>query len=69
MFYSKRLEKMDERILCIGAKIQKMIALCNKKERKKMLEIRYVKNEDKEFWYGLDKHLPEAEFEKKVCDK
>lgn len=27
-----------------------------------MTEIRYVKSEDKEFWYGLDKHLPEREF-------
>ena len=30
-----------------------------------MIEIRYVKLEDKDFWYSLDKHLPEAEFEKK----
>ena len=34
-----------------------------------MIEIRYVKLEDKDFWYSLDKHLPEAEFEKKVRDK
>lgn len=27
-----------------------------------MIEIRYVEAEDKEFWYGLDKHLPELEF-------
>ena len=33
-----------------------------------MIEIRYVKDEDKDFWYGLDKHLPETEFEKKVRD-
>ncbi len=31
-----------------------------------MIEIRYVRSEDKEFWYGLDKHLPEEEFENKV---
>jgi hypothetical protein len=30
-----------------------------------MIEIRYVKLEDKDFWYSLDKHLPEEEFEKK----
>ena len=27
-----------------------------------MIEIRYVKLEDKEFWYSLDKHLSEQEF-------
>ena len=36
---------------------------------KKMVEIRYVQTEDKEFWYSLDKHLPEAEFVGKVRDK
>lgn len=34
-----------------------------------MTEIRYVQSEDKEFWYGLDEHLPNTEFEKKVRDK
>ena len=34
-----------------------------------MTEIRYVKSEDKEFWYGLDKHLPEREFINKVSNK
>ena len=34
-----------------------------------MLEIRYVQIEDKEFWYSLDKHLPEQEFACKVSDK
>ena len=29
----------------------------------------YVTNEDKRFWFELDKHLPEAEFEKKVRDR
>ena len=33
------------------------------------MEIKYVTKEDKEFWFQLDKHLPEAEFEKKVRDK
>ena len=34
-----------------------------------MTEIRYVRPEDKEFWYSLDRHLPEAEFDGKVRDK
>ena len=34
-----------------------------------MVDIRYVQIEDKEFWYRLDKHLPEREFENKVRDK
>lgn len=34
-----------------------------------MFEVRYAEIEDKNFWYGLDKHLPELEFEKKVRDK
>ena len=34
-----------------------------------MISIRYVKREDKEFWYSLDSHLSEEEFEKKVRDK
>lgn len=34
-----------------------------------MINIRYVQAEDKEFWFSLDKHLPEAEFEKKTRDK
>ena len=31
------------------------------------LEIRYVRPEDKAFWYSLDRHLPEAEFDKKTA--
>lgn len=34
-----------------------------------MTEIRYVQLNDKEFWYSLDGHLPNKEFEKKVRDK
>ena len=34
-----------------------------------MTEIRYVKPEDKSFWYSLDKHLPEQEFMDKVNNK
>jgi len=34
-----------------------------------MVEIRYVRLEDKEFWYGLDRHLLEQEFYNKVRDK
>ena len=33
-----------------------------------MLTVRHVREEDKDFWYSLDKHLPEDEFEKKVRD-
>ena len=40
----------------------------NKKEDK-MLEIRYVIKEDKTFWYQLNKHLPEQEFESKVNER
>lgn len=31
-----------------------------------MIEIRYLQNSDKQFWYRLDKHLAEAEFVNKV---
>lgn len=34
-----------------------------------MFNIRFVESSDKEFWYTLDKHLPNKEFEKKVRDK
>ena len=34
-----------------------------------MIEIRYVQLEDKDFWYSLDKHLPEQEFISKVYGK
>lgn len=34
-----------------------------------MLSIRYVQIEDKEFWYSLDRHLPEQEFVNKVSSK
>ena len=34
-----------------------------------MLSIRYVQQQDKGFWYRLDKQLPESEFDKKVSDK
>ena len=34
-----------------------------------MLSIRYVQREDKDFWYRLDRHLPESEFEGKVSCK
>ena len=38
-------------------------------EGKEMLEIRYVQSEDKEFWYSLDRHLSEQEFNNKISDK
>lgn len=31
--------------------------------------IRYVQEDDKEFWFKLDKHLSEAEYQKKIRDK
>lgn len=34
-----------------------------------MVNIRYMQIEDKSFWFNLDKHLAEIEFEKKVRDK
>ncbi len=34
-----------------------------------VVEIRYLKRSDKPFWYSLDQHLPEAEFENKVKTK
>ncbi len=34
-----------------------------------MEKIQYVEMCDKEFWYSLDKHLPESEFENKVRTK
>lgn len=34
-----------------------------------MLHIRSVRQEDREFWYRLDKHLPMREFDNKVSEK
>ena len=34
-----------------------------------MIEIKHVERKNREFWYGLDNHLPVEEFEKKVRDK
>ncbi len=34
-----------------------------------MIEIKYVSEKEKPFWYSLDKHLPESQFEIKVRDK
>lgn len=34
-----------------------------------MYNIRYVQPEDRAFWYSLDRHLPEAEFDNKVSRK
>ena len=31
-----------------------------------MTEIRYVQADDRTFWYSLDKHLPQSEFDEKV---
>jgi len=34
-----------------------------------MIEIRYVRDDDRQFWFSLDKHLPEPEFSHKVRDR
>lgn len=34
-----------------------------------MIEIRYLNSDDKKFWYSLDRHLPETEFDNKVRTK
>lgn len=34
-----------------------------------MISIRHIQADDKEFWFRLDKHLSEAEFDKKVSNK
>lgn len=34
-----------------------------------MASVRYVQDEDKEFWFRLDRHLSEEEFKKKIRDK
>ena len=34
-----------------------------------MFQIRYVSKNDKSFWFSLDKHLSESEFELKIRDK
>ncbi len=33
------------------------------------MDIRYAAPEDKAFWFSVDRHLPEAEFDKKVRDR
>lgn len=34
-----------------------------------MIRIKYIETSDKEFWFRLDRHLPETEFEHKVKTK
>lgn len=34
-----------------------------------MIHIRYLQEKDKEFWFKLDKHLPEQEFERKIREQ
>ena len=34
-----------------------------------MISVRYIQEADKIFWFTLDKHLSEIEFEKKIRDK
>ncbi len=37
--------------------------------KEKEMQIRHVEQEDRTFWFGLDRHLSEEEFERKVRDK
>lgn len=34
-----------------------------------MISIRYAGEKDRPFWFSLDAHLPESEFEKKIRDR
>ncbi len=34
-----------------------------------MIQIRNIQMSDKDFWFSLDRHLPETEFERKVRDR
>lgn len=34
-----------------------------------MICVRYLNDDDKKFWYSLDRHLPETEFDNKVRTK
>ncbi len=34
-----------------------------------MLDVKYVSPADRAFWFRLDRHLPEAEFDRKVRDR
>lgn len=34
-----------------------------------MIDVRHVHNSDRDFWFSLDKHISESEFEKKINDK
>lgn len=34
-----------------------------------MIHVRHVHNSDRDFWFSLDKHISESEFEKKINDK
>lgn len=34
-----------------------------------MIHIRYLQEEDKPFWFGLDKHITETEYDRKVRDR
>lgn len=40
-----------------------------RKEASGMPTVRYAEEADREFWFGLDRHLPESEFERKVRDR
>ena len=50
-------------------KVEQHFGLVGKDFSMDTFEIRYMQMDDKDFWYCLDKHLPETEFENKVRDR
>ena len=48
---------------------QNIDARCIAEKEVNKMNIRYIQEDDKKFWYTLDKHLPETEFMNKVRDK
>jgi len=48
--------------------LEKICDFCYNFNMKNKIEIKYVTCDDREFWLSLDKHLTDAEFDKKVRD-
>ena len=65
MYFSKFLFTFID-ICDIMKLVRYLIDKLEFREVKEMVEIRYVQSEDKEFWYSLDRHLPEKEFNNKI---
>ncbi len=51
---------------CIGGRYVSFYPLY--KQRGYFMTIRYAEKADKEFWFSLDRHLPQAEFDRKIRD-